>query len=50
MIDGNFDNWNELKKDTHYDEVLVGFKNRDFFILKWGKISDLSKMEREIIL
>lgn len=31
-----FDEWNEVKKNTHKEKVLVGFKNRDIFYIKMG--------------
>lgn len=37
MIEEMFDEWNEVKKETHKEEVLVGFKNRDIFYIKMGQ-------------
>lgn len=31
-----FNEWNEIKKNTHKEKVLVGFKNRDIFYIKMG--------------
>ena len=35
--DVEFDNWNEVKKTTNNEKVLVGFKQRDIFNVKIGK-------------
>jgi mRNA interferase MazF len=37
MSDIEFDKWNEVKKETNTDNVLVGFKERDIFNVKIGK-------------
>ena len=37
MNDIEFDNWNEVKKSTNNEKVLVGFKQRDIFNVKIGK-------------
>ena len=33
----NFDKWNEIKKQTHKENILVGFKDRDIFYIKMGQ-------------
>lgn len=37
MNDIEFDNWNEVKKSTNNERILVGFKQRDIFNVKMGK-------------
>ena len=37
MIEIDFDKWNNIKKDTHKENVLVGFRNRDIFYIKMGQ-------------
>lgn len=37
MIENDFDKWNKVKKDTHKENVLVGFRNRDIFYIKMGQ-------------
>jgi len=32
-----FDQWNEIKKETQKDKIIVGFKNRDIFYIKMGQ-------------
>jgi mRNA interferase MazF len=36
-FDENFNNWNEVKKETNEEKVLVGFRNRDIFYMKMGQ-------------
>ncbi|TLP40436.1 hypothetical protein [Arcobacter arenosus] len=36
MIENDFDIWNNVKKETNTEKVLVGFKTRDIFNIKMG--------------
>ncbi len=36
-MDIDFDKWNKVKKETHKDKFIVGFRDRDIFYIKMGQ-------------
>jgi mRNA interferase MazF len=36
-MDRFFDEWNEVKKETQKENIIVGFRNRDIFYIKMGQ-------------
>lgn len=37
MSERNFNEWNEVKKETQKENIIVGFRNRDIFYIKIGE-------------